>query len=286
MNNAINVLAKSIAGKNSLAEYSEEQIALLAASHPSFAPIQVLLCKKQQLSGSPGYEEQRKKASLYVPNILWLNTLLSDGNSQEIQPIIIKEEDKPGPVLQLPQEPEAEEIQVPAETSVSFMETGNEEDEEYDQESEEATNADEPVLKIAELKMEPLDMSKVPLTFEPLHTIDYFASQGIKYKEEDKPKDRLSQQLKSFTEWIKTMKRLPPTELAARNENVVEEKKVEQLAAHSISDQKVLTEAMAEVWEKQGNTEKAAEVYRKLSLLDPAKSSYFAAKIEQLKKPS
>jgi len=41
---------------------------------------------------------------------------------------------------------------------------------------------------------------------------------------------------------------------------------------------------MAEVWEKQGNAAKAIEVYTKLSLLDPSKSLYFAAKIEDLKK--
>ena len=43
---------------------------------------------------------------------------------------------------------------------------------------------------------------------------------------------------------------------------------------------------MAEVWKKQGNKAKAEEIYDKLSLLDPAKSSYFAAKIEELKKTS
>jgi hypothetical protein len=46
----------------------------------------------------------------------------------------------------------------------------------------------------------------------------------------------------------------------------------------------VVTEAMAEVWEKQGNKEKAVAIYTKLSLLDPSKSVYFAAKIEELKK--
>ena len=59
---------------------------------------------------------------------------------------------------------------------------------------------------------------------------------------------------------------------------------MEQLAGQSITDREVLTEAMAEVWEKQGNTLKATEIYRKLSLLEPAKSAYFAAKIEGLKK--
>ena len=40
---------------------------------------------------------------------------------------------------------------------------------------------------------------------------------------------------------------------------------------------------MAEVWEKQGNPEKAIDIYNKLSLLEPSKSTYFAAKIEEIK---
>ena len=40
---------------------------------------------------------------------------------------------------------------------------------------------------------------------------------------------------------------------------------------------------MAEVYENQGKLVKAMEVYNKLSLLNPAKSAYFAAKSEKLK---
>jgi hypothetical protein len=40
---------------------------------------------------------------------------------------------------------------------------------------------------------------------------------------------------------------------------------------------------MAEVCIKQGNNQKAADIYRKLSLQNPSKSAYFAAKIDQLK---
>jgi hypothetical protein len=40
---------------------------------------------------------------------------------------------------------------------------------------------------------------------------------------------------------------------------------------------------MAEVLIKQGLIQKAIEVYEKLSLLDPAKSATFAAKISELK---
>ena len=113
--------------------------------------------------------------------------------------------------------------------------------------------------------------------------MDYFASQGIKLREEEKTNTRLGQQLRSFTDWLKTMKKLPATEIAKAVEPG-SESKVEQLAEHSLENREVYTEAMAEVWEKQGNAAKAIEIYRKLSLLEPSKSPYFAAKIEELKK--
>jgi hypothetical protein len=142
---------------------------------------------------------------------------------------------------------------------------------------------EEQTFNISPLKMDAIDPAKAPLTFEPFYTVDYFASQGIKFKEEDKPKDKFGQHLKSFTDWLKVMKRLPLSEIT-KTANANAEQKVEQLAEHSLESREVLTEAMAEVWEKQGNMEKAIEIYSKLSLLDPPKSAYFAAKIEDLKK--
>jgi hypothetical protein len=132
------------------------------------------------------------------------------------------------------------------------------------------------------LKIEPI--SEKALSFEPYHTVDYFASQGIRMQEEGRPKDRFSQQLKSFTEWLKTMKRLPESELTVPPPAAVDAK-VTTMAEHSLVDREVVTEAMAEVWEKQGNALKAIEIYKKLSLLDPSKSAYFAARIEKLKTP-
>jgi hypothetical protein len=122
---------------------------------------------------------------------------------------------------------------------------------------------------------------EAPLEFEPFHTIDYFASQGIKLQQADLSKDKFGQQLKSFTEWLKSMKRLP----APTPENVQDNKvqaEVAQAAEESIETKEVVTEAMAEVWALQGNKQKAREIYKKLSLLNPAKSAYFASKIEQL----
>ena len=54
--------------------------------------------------------------------------------------------------------------------------------------------------------------------FEPLHTVDYFASQGIKITEEPVTNDKLGNQMKSFTAWLKSMKKLHPAKLAEQDE--------------------------------------------------------------------
>jgi hypothetical protein len=121
------------------------------------------------------------------------------------------------------------------------------------------------------------------ISFEPFHTVDYFASQGIKISQEELPRDKFGKQVKSFTEWLKTMKRLPATQLGA-SVDAGTETRVQNMALNSIHDASVWTEAMAEVWIKQGNASKAIEVYNKLSLLNPSKRAYFATKIENLKR--
>jgi len=120
--------------------------------------------------------------------------------------------------------------------------------------------------------------------FEPYHTIDYFASQGIKLTLEENPSDTLGKQLKSFTDWLKTMRRLPQKDREVVPDRAAEQA-VQTFAAHSVLGKDVVTETMAEVLAKQGMREKARAVYEKLSLLNPDKRAYFAAKIEQLNIP-
>jgi hypothetical protein len=77
------------------------------------------------------------------------------------------------------------------------------------------------------------------------------------------------------------MKKLPGKEMIQQLDTNLESK-VQHLAEDSIHETDIVTESMAEVWLKQGNKEKALEVYNKLSLLDPSKKGYFAAKIDQI----
>ena len=127
------------------------------------------------------------------------------------------------------------------------------------------------------------DTKEETIEFEQLHTVDYFLSQGIKITDTPVTNDKLGNQMKSFTEWLKSMKKIHKEKTIAGDDQT--DKTIQQIAEHSNADAEVVTEAMADVLLKQHKTEKAIEVYEKLSLLNPSKSAYFAAKIESLKTP-
>lgn len=315
MNPRINQLVRTLLKKDTLEQCSLPELQEFADRHPYFGAAQLLLTKKLQTDKPELYDEQLQKTFLFFHNPMWVEHLLSDNGKAEIipgkregpaQPLVQVESPEPEATVvmdpqSLPeviiQEQLEERIEAPA--IEERIETAAIEENEVEAPVVEASHTTEEIpteIKEEEIKdetvapanLEVTEVSSVSpkkdeLLFEPFHTVDYFASQGIKLKDEDKPQDKFGQQLKSFTQWLRTMKRLPVTEIV-KNTEPGAEKKVEEMAAHSLQEKEVITEAMAEVWEKQGNNIKAIDIYGKLSLLEPAKSAYFAAKIEALKK--
>ncbi|MBL0232732.1 MAG: hypothetical protein IPQ08_03605 [Chitinophagaceae bacterium] len=245
MNARIDQLVRTLLQKDTLEQCSLGELRDYASRFPYFGAAQLLLTKKLQSENSEEYTEHLKRTYSFFHNPLWVETILEDkGNAAiEMAEIVTNQENEPEPIETIP------------------------------------------ALEVKTIGLEPMPLSssKEELLFEPFHTVDYFASQGIKLKEEEKPQDKFGQQLLSFTEWLKTLRKTPPSE-AGTQVPALAEKKVEELAETSLSEKQVVTEAMAEVWEKQGNHSKAIDIYQKLSLLEPAKSAYFAAKIDALKK--
>jgi len=271
MHELINKLAFSLFKKNKLEECSNEEIEHLAKQYPYFSSAQLLLAAKQKQTNHQEFEKQLIATSLHVNNPLWLNHLL---NSKPAEKIVVEEKITS---TEVDEEPNNDEL-VLEKTSHRFIISSNPEVETT------VIHAEEVVMPAAPPgPIEKNETKEQPLVFEPYYTVDYFASQGIKNIIEERPKDRLGQQLKSFTDWLKTIRQMPPQQIAAMNDSGSEEKVV-QLATHSLAEENVDTEAMAEVWIKQGQPEKAMKIYEKLSLLNPSKSSYFALLIENLKR--
>jgi hypothetical protein len=228
------------------------------SKHPFFSPAQFYLLQ-QTNKGTDLFEQQAVKTNILFNNPYWLNFQLQ----QTISPARVQQNFTPAAIS--PVQPVlAADDDLPDNTDST---------EEMEQEIE--------PMKI-ELKMpeEKAELDEAML-FEPMHMVDYFASQGIKLPEEVQAGDKLGKQLKSFTEWLKTMKKVHvenDTGSADQPDAVIQ-----TMAENSNTEAVVLTESMAEVFARQGKMSKASEVYQKLSLLNPAKSAYFAAKLENLK---
>jgi hypothetical protein len=307
MTNRFDALTQQLFQK-SIADCSVEELENLANDYPYFAPAQYILLAKLKDADNNGYQAQLQKAILYYHDPIVFDHFLNkedydvDFTSLEVPKILPAEnrievlpeqeiqKDTREENLSEIQEPElSNEIQ--AEPSDEIKEEGEiiienppvEELLPEEIKNEAASNAaiTERIEIIPPITAE-TNQTGTGLVFEPYHTVDYFASQGIKLSQEEVSKDKFGKQLKSFTEWLKTMKRLPAAE-QVKSLEPGSEQKIENLAAHSVEGEEVYTETMAEVWERQGNREKAMEVYNKLSLLNPSKRAYFAAKIDSLK---
>ena len=134
------------------------------------------------------------------------------------------------------------------------------------------------------IKMAGLDQHhETELSFEPLHLTDYFASVGVSLPPEEQP-DVFGRQSRSFTGWIKSMKRIHPEKNSVVAPFTQTESDLMRVDAEQSNEQEeVLTETMANIYALQGMTNKAIDIYEKLSLLNPEKSAIFAAKLSELK---
>ena len=143
------------------------------------------------------------------------------------------------------------------------------------------SEGEEEAADVAPAMAEALGETEEVVPIQPLHTLDYFASMGVSLEQEvRKPAEA---KVLSFPEWLRSMKPIHPTKADTAAAPALAEQRVREEAEESNEEEEILTEAMAEVFAKQGLRLKAIDIYRKLSLLHPDKSSIFAARIDQLK---
>ncbi len=251
-----------MAGGESFSQTATSDLQRWADEYPYFAPVQYFLAARLKNNNSPLAATQLVKTNYYFTNPLWLQL--------HLQEIFTKVES-----LQVSPDQIQEEIKKDGDTGSETRETVESGSKISGILSDQLADFKKPVEPGARLEIDALQGK--------LHTIDYFASLGIKVDLANMPKDKLTTNLLKFTDWLKQMKQLDSGNPPQISSNPEGENAVAETAKNSNQPREILTEAMAEVLEKQGQLEKAIQLYIKLSFLIPEKSSYFAAKIEQLK---
>ncbi|WP_343689201.1 hypothetical protein [Chitinophaga sp.] len=156
-----------------------------------------------------------------------------------------------------------------------------------------AEEVEEPI-KIFPLEMPAMD-DNTTLTFQPLYSDDYFAYKRLKDPgKADELNEKGKAEMKSFTSWLKEMKSSfadkaskdwyrQQINISYQDADPEVSEVVEKMAMNSITlNNDMVTETLAEIWAKQRQYNTAILIYQKLSLLNPAKSAYFAQKIKEL----
>lgn len=235
----------------------------IATHHPYFTPAQFYLLQQLQDTEAT-YNQQAAKTALLFNNPYWLQFQLQHPITAGAFTDEITIADTSIPAENSDNDDDITSMATPATANETPAATTNTETtlltEEQLMLAENTDNDDDVTDEIAPVKITLPDMKSQPdnadaLTFEPMHLVDYFASQGIKLSDEVQNADKLGKQLKSFTEWLKTMKKIHSADTEASA--VVSDIAIQALAAKSNKEGEVVTEAMAEVLLQQGKAGKA-----------------------------
>jgi len=281
-------IVNQLAAQLSLQDKSKEELQAIIKSYPYFAFAQFLLNRKMKEEDDKDAEKQTQKTALYFFNPFWFHYLITDNEiytddslNESLSSVehateeltkenIISETDD----FTKESEPLADELQ-PESSSDPEANINDQNNKEHEKLSKLIEQ------HLSEFK-KPVEDGEIHIETKVYHTIDYFASQGIKLEPGNITQDMLESKVKKFTDWLKQMKRgnQNPTDLGT---DIETEHLIEKIAQTSNETKDVVTETMAEVLLKQGKTEKAIQLYKKLSFLDPSKSIYFAAKINEVK---
>lgn len=283
-----------LTGKQKPDDVSLIELQKITEAHPYFSIGHLLLSQKLKAEHHNAFGSQVQRTAVYFNNVFWAGHLISGENLSVELPSYEDEETKP--LLNKVIEEEQRSMATPTEemNTGGKIITATPDEEQYaattteevlqqaaDEEKQKEVISSVLEDQLAEFKKPVTEETELKIETEPYHTVDYFASQGIK-ADLSQPQDRLGSQLRKFTDWLKQMKSVK-TETQDLGTDPEMENMIQGIAKTSNETREIVTETMAQVLVKQGKNDKAVQLYLKLSFLYPEKSAYFAAKIEQLK---
>jgi len=273
----------------------------LCHRYPYFQGAYVLLARALHLGNDMGFDQALKEAAVHSPDrsrlfemihtpaIAWVEEVRQEDDILTPKPQI--EERIMVPVAPLP-EPEVREVLFVDQLAVErpLVEHGLQDIEEADIK----TSHSEPVLSEQEIFTQILtypeiisseEASKVAVStqeageerhtfFEWLQLVSQPGKNAEHVEVDARPARRSKTEL--IEQFILTEPKISRPEKATFFSPV-------SMAKRSVEDrQEIVSETLAQVFESQGNIEKAIQIYQKLCLQEPAKISYFAALIEKL----
>ena len=276
---------------------ARRQVGALVQAYPWFAPAHMLDAAVHQME-QPFAPEMLAKMQLHTGNWLLFYQMLQKAAAQ---PDVETVAEIPAAVHVPAEEPEAPVVAAPEQPEIAAAAHHGHENKVH----EVIDNID------LDQNAEP-DTNKEPL-IQPVFTEDYFLHQGITVPEDipatpgniNEEEDKSLMVVMSFSEWLLFFKKKNEKEreeeedkralksmwqkekLAAAMEEENDEipETVFEMAVNSITKEEgLISESLAEILIKQGKYDKAVDMYRKLSLRNPQKNTYFAHKIEAILK--
>jgi tetratricopeptide (TPR) repeat protein len=232
--------------------------------------------------------------------------------------VIVSDEEAPATLEEYIEDGEVEEDIIGEEDedagieeAAGFEEEFEDEEEEYDREY--ADIAEEPMAETHHVQARPENDEALIL---PIYTEDYFLHQGIQVSNNIPAQDKITAEtngddpkslmiVMSYADWLmhfkthgekvreeetdqkalKTMWQKEKLAAAMEEENEEIPENVFEMAVNSITKEDGLaSESLAEIYIKQGKYDAAIDMYKKLSLRNPQKSTYFARKVEEILK--
>ncbi|MCB9284416.1 MAG: hypothetical protein H6563_10115 [Lewinellaceae bacterium] len=281
-----------------------QELKSLVVQYPYCQPLRILLLQKSQMEGHPDFERNLQAAATYLPDRTLLFFLIREFHALESGELLFELEEERLELKALAEilverqpleEPEVTPAPVPPppkttppDPILDLFREEEEEAEEGEEEPEIPVAEPDPVIRVQtdeepESEVEPEPEPEPEVEPEPL----------IPQVPKERPRPAAPQPKSAFSSWqnrYEQLRRLASLSSFEIPHVPVEKVKTElpnpqEMARKSVEEKEdIATETLAELLVRQGHTQKAIAMYEKLRLIFPEKSSFFAQKIENLKK--
>jgi hypothetical protein len=290
-------------------ENSETNMDTVVAEYPFFAHAHFLAYAEKKLTGQTPAINQ---LSPFKQNpILFLNFIHSLDNPDRVKSAMVDTWEDAGSMI-LDEAPQATAPEVPLPEPLSVEATEDLETTQTNVLEDEFDTAISLEDKKEELHttvqlVEPTVEPEVELNAEPATTVDLKPAEPVEEAldnvEDPETPDKSLMVMMSFMDWLEHFQHKTKAEQEEEREKkalktawqkeklsaIVEEEEEEipenifKQAMESISlESSLISESLAKLLAKQGKTDKAIDMYKKLSLRNPEKSAYFADLIKEI----